>query len=82
MPYIDPKRRAKYVLPTPDTAGDLAYCISQLIRNYSKGVETSYAFHATVVGVLETLKGEYERLFLHPYEDHKRVTNGDVWTTA
>ena len=41
--------------------------------------KASYADYAMVVGVLETVKGEFQRRLLEPYEDVKREERGDVY---
>lgn len=73
MPYV---RERDYAQPA--TAGELAYKISELIADYSRSSPRNYDLYAEVVGVLETVKLEYYRSRVGPYEEKKKVENGDV----
>jgi hypothetical protein len=80
MPYIPVENRQQFDCPTPVTAGELAYCLAATIANYkAKREPMRYADHALVVGVLESLKNEYVRRFLEPYEDERKAETEDVW---
>jgi len=76
MPYIAPAfRRPPVLLVKP---GDLSYAISQLLIEYVKGKKDFERLN-DVVGVLTTLKDEFSRRVLFPYEDKARERNGDVF---
>jgi len=56
--------------------GHLNYCITKLI---TKAIEPkSYADMNEVIGVLESVKQEYYRRVVVPYENKKKKQNGDV----
>lgn len=84
MPYIKKERRAflqpgTYDYEGPVDAGELNYTITVLIQDYL-GSKKSYAGFNEVVGVLESVKQEYYRRAVAPYEDKKIVENGDVYS--
>lgn len=81
MPYIHQEARHTLNVRTDRpiaSQGELNYAISQLIRNYTKGVIT-YALINDVLGALEGAKLEFYRTQAVPYEDEKRKTNGEVY---
>ena len=90
MPYIPQKRRTElddYVsllisaLEDPSdsfTAGELNYVITKIMLAVWN-VRPSYTNAAHIVGILETLKLEYYRRAVVPYEEEKREENGDVY---
>ena len=80
MPYIDRKDRQQLTQRLPDNAGELAYVLSQSVDAYLATHKVNYAKYAEVIGVLETLKLELYRRFTGPYEDGKRMHNGDAFT--
>lgn len=87
MPYIAPERRerldpaieslqAKLYL-MGDEEGDLNYAITRLIASYFED-EPRYHTIARITGVLDNVKGEFERRIAAPYEDGAARLNGDV----
>jgi hypothetical protein len=62
----------------PDSSQDGAfnYTISMLIH---KLYPTTYRNINRVVGVLECVKQEYYRTVAAPYEDTKRIANGELF---
>ena len=48
---------------------------------YLKKRGKSYTVLNEIVGVLEQVKDEFQRRVVHPYEDKKRMENGDVYQT-
>lgn len=60
------------------TPGEVAYAVTQLILRSSLDTK-SYAGLAQTVGVLETVKLEFQRRLVAPYEDFKRKINGDAF---
>lgn len=59
------------------TAGELNYIFTKIINAYMQSGE-SYQNYNDVVGALEGCKLELYRIKIAPYEDKKRVENGDV----
>lgn len=89
MPYIKESERLviddRILVAASDLAGrpgNLAYALSALICIYRDSIPAGraggYAERAEIVGVLETLKLEFVRQVLSPYEDKKREQNGDI----
>jgi hypothetical protein len=81
MPYISKVNRQRLTPQVvPESAGELSYSISQLIKRFlENGDDVNFQKHAMVVGVLYSLAFEYQRRILSPYEDSKIEENGDVW---
>ena len=57
--------------------GELNYILSRLINEWL-GSKPRYADYNAAVGVLECCKLELVRTRLSPYEDSKRVANGNI----
>ena len=87
MPYIEQLRRDQLEaygydggpIPQPQTAGELNYCITTLIRVYMQDKVKNYALFNSVVGALESCKLEFYRRIVAPYENTKIEENGDVY---
>jgi len=80
MPYISEKDRLKAAtFDNVDTPGKLNYKLAVVIDEYFERKKVSYGTFNDVVGALECLKAEIERRFLFPYEDMKRIENGEVF---
>lgn len=73
MPYVRDRH-----FSVADNLGDLAYKLSEVITQYGDERTRNFVFYAGVVGVLESLKLEYYRSRVGPYEEKKKVENGDV----
>lgn len=80
MPYVDIPSRADLDsgVRGPVSAGELSYCITQLIRKWV-GRKPDYATLAAAVGVLILTTFEFIRRVVNPYEDIKQARNGDVY---
>ena len=85
MPYIEKDRRdeireAAIEDLSLSTPGELNYAITDLCDDYllEKG-QLSYSAINEVIGVLECAKQELYRRVAAPYEDGKRIDNGDVY---
>ena len=80
MPYITKERRRKLIVreEAPQTAGELNYLLTTLIRDYFER-HPNYQSINDVVGALEGAKLEFYRRIASPYEDKKIKTNGDVY---
>ncbi len=87
MPYIDNAKRIKYEkglqdllnvlrkVPKENVDGELNYVITRILRGlYGPG----YYEYNRAIGVLESVKQEYYRRVVSPYEDKKIKEKGDV----
>lgn len=83
MPYISANRREDIDSPLRDanesieTVGDLTFALTQLVVRWIAR-DLSYSQQAAALGALEATKLEIARRVLAPYEDEKRLQNGDV----
>lgn len=62
------------------TAGNLNYIITSLISDIYTG--KTYDEINTAVGILESVKAEYNRRIAAPYENQKCYDNSDVYPTS
>lgn len=80
MPYIVNYRREDLTpFSSPDTPGELNYCITMLLIKYLDTKGLSYGTINDIVGALEGAKMEFYRRVAAPYEDKKIDENGDVY---
>mgnify|MGYP001561261359 CR=1 FL=1 len=79
MPYISKACREELLKRPSQTAGELNYAITCLIKQYTEAKGISYSVLNEVVGVLECVKAELYRRVVAPYEDLKCGLNGDVY---
>lgn len=81
MPYIKKKDREllNYNKRLPINAGELNYCITQLLIDYIDTKDLCYQNINDVLGVLEGAKLEFYRRVATPYEQQKIKENGDVY---
>lgn len=90
MPYIKPERRVDIILNPGHinelirvnqikSVGELNYAITFLIKEYIELKGLSYASVNDAIGVLECAKMELYRVIATPYEEAKRMENGDVY---
>lgn len=80
MPYITPEARKELQTRPPLHPGELNYEFCWLANEYVKAKGLSYQTISDVVAAFEVAKSEFIRCVAAPYEQHKRKTNGDVWT--
>lgn len=82
MPYIPKDRRAELAAGEPPaTAGDLAYAITRQVDAWlERRGHPRFSDYATATGVLECVKQEFYRRSIGPYEDRKRIENGEALT--
>lgn len=78
MPYIKFKDRLR-ASHTPETAGELNFQITSMIQAFVHDNGLTYQTLNDVVGALESVKVEFQRRVVAPYEDIKIATNGDVY---
>lgn len=87
MPYIKAENREKYQkiledlisilksLPVEEVDGELNYVVTKMLKE----VYSMRYFHLNrAVGVLESIKQEFYRRVVAPYEDVKLNESGDV----
>lgn len=93
MPYIKEHRKERIVEKTMgndgfnrlistldiETAGELNYAITEMIKIYFKNNGGNYQAINDIVGALEGAKAEFQRRVVAPYEDEKIKENGDVY---
>lgn len=84
MPYIVPERRAAIDAGEPPvTRGELTYVFCQEAIRYVKRHGQSFESQSDVAIALECSKLEFYRMVLGPYEDEKRLANGDLdWSPS
>lgn len=85
MPYIckeDRKYYYKSVHKVPVEAmsiGDLNYFLTSVAMRWLGKQRFNYETLALIVGMLSTMKSEFVRRVLNPFEDKKIKENGDVF---
>ena len=78
MPYIDPTKRG-IACVIPKDAGELNFAFTWAIGYYLESQGLCYQTINDIVGALEGAKAEFQRRVVAPYEDRKRIENGDVY---
>ena len=86
MPYIKRNRQEELSLALRQliykmevkTAGELAFMVTTLALEITPK-KSNYNTMASTIGILETVKLEFYRRMLSPYEDIKKELNGDVF---
>ena len=84
MPYISPGDRpeidkALNELPAAMSPGEVAYAITRIVMNHSTLDPESYGGLAQIIGVMETVKLEFQERLVAPYEALKAKLNGDAF---
>ena len=79
MPYIKSKDKEDLMHRPAQTAGELNFKLTMLIKSYMYECGTSYQTMNDIVGALDNCKDEFRRRIQHPYEDNKIQENGDVY---
>ncbi len=83
MPYIKPEDRVKFLELISlnkkiENVGELNFVISMLCHNFLDKKGESYENYNSIVGVLECAKQEYYRMAVAPYEEIKKINNGNI----
>ena len=84
MPYVKQELR-NLLNPLIDqlmagTPGEANYILTRFLLNYMKGRQkVDYALLNEIMGILESVKQEFNRRVVVPYEDKKKEENGDVY---
>ena len=81
MPYIPLEDRERVLMTGPETPGELNYTLIEMLNEYidASGEEVNYSLFNEIVGVLESVKLEFYRRMVAPYEELKADQNGDVF---
>lgn len=79
MPYIDKDGRVGVAQSGPTTVGELTYAFQQEISEYLAEQGLFYQSIAECLGALEGAKLDFIERVVKPYEERKRIENGDVW---
>lgn len=87
MPYINKNKRKNYdkiiqeilnilkKVPKDSVDGELNYVISMILKGL---YDQSYYDYNRAIGMLESVKQEYYRRNIAPYEDKKIIDNSDI----
>ena len=85
MPYIKKERRKlldkkiKNLLNTMEThPGEYNYVITKLLHDFTMRKGIGYETLNATVGIAECAKAEFIRTVVSPYEDKKRLSNGEI----
>lgn len=82
MPYIEKERRTDIVVgDIPENPGELNFAICALVDNYIRehAPGLNYTALNTVYGAMQAAAAEFYRRVLGPYEDLKKLENGEVF---
>lgn len=81
MPYITKEERNDIHenAEAPVNPGQLNYVLTQVVLEYFHGNGGRYQQINDILGALEGAKLEFYRRVVAPYEDVKKVDNGDVY---
>lgn len=82
MPYVRPDVREELQRRSPVNGAELNYLVlraaNQLFRDRGGESEASYADRSEIHAALLGAAREFERTKIDPYEERKRLENGDV----
>lgn len=86
MPYIKEgdrigfTRQIEVLAVHIETLGELNFVITKLLLEFAENNrEENYGLYCALMGTLESVKQEFYRRKVAPYEDEKRKQNGDVF---
>jgi hypothetical protein len=91
MPYIKQEHRERWqgvmrefrgVLQSHKddiSVGDINYILTSLLNQYLLSIKVNYEKLNGVMGVLASIKHEFYRRVIAPYEDKKKEKNGEVF---
>lgn len=80
MPYLEEDKRFDvFCHRTPETAGDLNFAFTEIVKTYLSARGESYQNYNNLIGALEGCKLELYRRMVAPYENKKIKANGDVY---
>ena len=84
MPYIKKEKRGVIdekvgeLFTLLEAKGDFNYAITSLLHHYVKREGLRYDNLNDAIGIIESVKQEFYRTVVAPYEDTKRKENGPV----
>jgi hypothetical protein len=89
MPYIKQTDRAELkphvdyllleLISRQFPPGEVNYSITKILTAWWAASPQTYSTLATMTGVLDTIKSEFKRRIVDPFEDRKREEHGDVY---
>lgn len=84
MPYISQDTRTRIAEDAPgrpiiNTVGELTYILTMTILDYLKQHDLRFDTIAEVRGALASTLSEFDRRVAFPYENRKKLKNGDVY---
>lgn len=83
MPYISPKKRLEFdetiTALCPNSTGELNYLFTRLLVHYIRRQGLNYATLSQAMAALSDCRDEFYRRKVVPYEESKRLENGDVY---
>ena len=81
MPYIPMKDR-QFAAADPQTPGELNYALTRLLLQYIENTPLrGYQALNDCLGALAGAQAEFYRRVVVPFEDRKKVVNGEVYST-
>lgn len=84
MPYVIPEQRQVISIHNAQRKratrpGELNFLFTEVVVSYLNSQGLCYQTINDIVGALEQAKDEFRRRVVHPYEDEKIVSAGDVY---
>lgn len=80
MPYVSEETQNELRDRSPKNVGELNYQLTHTILQYlAQQSKLDYATLNGVVGALESCKQEFYRRAVAPYEENKKLDNGDIY---
>ena len=85
MPYIDQVKRNRmdneieYLATFTECGGDLNYVFARLVTLFVAEKGKSYSTLSEAKSALTDCADEFYAVVMRPYEESKRIQNGDVW---
>jgi hypothetical protein len=63
----------------PQSSADLAFLIAILVKSYYTHRIPTDDLHNSILGVLDSVKFEFTKKIVEPYNRQKQFENGDIW---
>lgn len=84
MPYVDKETRVDLrgnaiARRIPNNPGELNFRLTEVVLEYLSYRGLSYQIINDITGALGEVEAEFRRRIVGPYEDQKRIENGDVY---
>ena len=78
-PYIDTQSKNDVYTSGAQNVGQLTYVLTESCIEYVARKQESFQVYAEILGALEATKLELYRRLITPYEESKRLLNGDIF---